>query len=80
MKKLSFVIPCYNSEKTIENVVNDIKKVVEKRDAYDYEIILVNDFSKDRTSSVLEMLAMNDEKIVVINFAKRPARSVNGWI
>ena len=70
MKKLSFVIPCYNSEKTIENVINDIKKVVENRDAYDYEIVLVNDFSKDRTSSVLEMLAMNDEKIVVINFAK----------
>ena len=70
MKKLSFVIPCYNSEKTIENVINQIKKVVEKRDAYDYEIILVNDFSKDRTSSVLKMLAMNDEKIVAINFAK----------
>ena len=71
METLSFVIPCYNSEKTIENVVNDIKKMVElKSESYDYEIVLVNDFSKDGTSSKIETLAANDEKIVGINFAK----------
>ena len=71
METLSFVIPCYNSEKTIENVVNDIKKMVElKSESYDYEIVLVNDFSKDGTSNKIETLAANDQKIVGINFAK----------
>ena len=47
MKKISFVIPCYGSEHTIENVVNEIRQTVTKRSEYDYEIILVNDYSPD---------------------------------
>ena len=70
MNKLSFVIPCYNSEKTITEVVNSIKKELEKKSFINYEIILVNDFSKDNTSNVIEALAKNDKKIIAINFAK----------
>ncbi len=70
MNKLSFVIPCYNSEKTIKDVVNSIKKELESKYLSDYEIILVNDFSKDNTSAVIENLAQNDQKIVAINFSK----------
>ena len=51
---ISFVIPCYNSEKTIADVVNSIKNEVEKKSFINYEIILVNDFSKDNTSNVIE--------------------------
>ena len=70
MNKLSFVIPCYNSEKTIKDVVNSIKKELESKYLSDYEIILVNDFSRDNTSAVIENLAQNDQKIVAINFSK----------
>lgn len=70
MNKLSFVIPCYNSEKTINDVVNSIKKELESKYLSDYEIILVNDFSRDNTSAVIENLAQNDKKIVAINFSK----------
>ena len=51
--KLSFVIPCYRSENTIETVVNEIRETVATRNAatpltesaqkFNYEIILVND-------------------------------------
>ena len=44
MKKISFVIPCYGSEHTIENVVDEIRQTATKRSEYDYEIILVNDY------------------------------------
>ena len=55
-KKLSFVIPCYYSEKTISLVVDDIFKAFPKED-YQFEIILVNDGSKDKTFSVIKGLA-----------------------
>lgn len=45
MEKLSFVIPCYGSETTIEIVVNEIRETLKQRPEYDYEIILVNDCS-----------------------------------
>ncbi len=67
---LSFVIPCYGSEKTIEYVVNGIVDKVAERDDYDYEIITINDSSPDNVISVLKNLASNNRKIKVIDLAK----------
>lgn len=69
--KISFVIPCYRSEATIEKVVGEIIDTVSQRkDRYDYEIICVNDCSPDNVLSVLKGLAEQDEKIKVIDLSK----------
>ncbi len=48
---ISFVIPCYNSTKTIGTVTAEIAKTMKERmSQYDYEIILVNDCSPDGTT------------------------------
>lgn len=50
-EKISFVIPCYNSTNTIASVVEEIKNVMAgEMSKYDYEIVLVNDGSPDRTT------------------------------
>ncbi len=68
---LSFVIPCYRSELTIEKVIDEIIDTVSQRfDNYDYEIICVNDSSPDNVLSVLKRLAADNRKIKVIDFAK----------
>lgn len=67
---LSFVIPCYRSEKTIEKVCGEIIETVSQREGYDYEIICVNDFSPDNVYSVLERLASENPRIKVINCAR----------
>jgi len=65
MKKLSFVIPCFRSAKTVGRVVNEIIQTVEKDARYDYEIICVNDHSPDNTLEVLLQLAENNHVKVV---------------
>ena len=70
MTRLSFVIPCYHSAKTIGGVVGDIIKTVEKRPEYDYEIILVNDNPPDDTWRVIADLAHSNSKIHGICFSK----------
>lgn len=68
-KTISFVIPCYYSEKTIEDVVDEI--VLEfPNEEYDREIVLVNDGSKDRTYDVLCQLAKKYSGIKAVNLAK----------
>lgn len=67
MKKVSFVIPCYNSEKTIQNVVQEIK---ESNISYEKEIILVNDCSSDATWDVITEIAKTNLNIKAINFSK----------
>ena len=58
--KISFVIPCYRSEKTIEGVVAEIKSVVSRRPEVDYEIVMVSDHSPDNVYSVIERLCRDD--------------------
>ena len=47
--KLSFVIPCYRSEKTIIPVLEEIQDKMRERSEYDYEVITVNDYSPDHS-------------------------------
>lgn len=70
MKKISFVIPCYGSEKTIEKVVEEIEEVISQRRDYRYEIITVNDSSPDNVFFVLKKLAKKNKKIKVVDLAK----------
>lgn len=70
MSKLSFVIPCYGSETTIEIVVNVIKETLRQRPEYEYEIILVNDCSPDQVWERIRALALSDSRITGINLAK----------
>lgn len=68
--KLSFVIPCYRSENTIETVVQEIRDTVATRSGTDYEIILVNDCSPDGVWQVIKRLAAEDSHIRGICLAK----------
>lgn len=54
--KLSVVIPCYRSEKTIEPVVAELRGVLAKLPDWTYEIILVSDASPDRVFEVITKL------------------------
>ncbi|MBO5623972.1 MAG: glycosyltransferase family 2 protein [Butyrivibrio sp.] len=71
-KKISFVIPCYRSEKTIGGVINEIDETMQKMQKYTYEIVLVNDGSPDNTWDTICEIAGKDSKghILGINFAK----------
>ena len=68
-KKISFVIPCYRSENTIEAVVEDICKEFPSEE-YDKEIVLVNDGSRDGTYAKLRELADKNSEVVAINLSK----------
>lgn len=71
MKKLvSFVIPCYNSSKMIEKVVEEIETTMAGLTRYNYEIILVNDCSPDETFHVIERICRKNDKVCGIDLAK----------
>lgn len=47
--KLSLVVPCYNEEGNIRAFYTEAKRVFDAED-YEYEIIFVNDGSRDKTT------------------------------
>lgn len=70
MSKISFVIPCYRSEHTIEAVVAEIMDTMKGLAAYDYDIFLVNDCSPDNTFSVIRQICEKYNNIKGISLAK----------
>lgn len=69
-RKISYVIPCYGSERTIEGVVREIDELQEKHPEDEYEIILVNDSSPDNVWSVIQKLTKENKRVQGINLAK----------
>ena len=70
MSKISFVIPCYRSAKTIEGVVAEIQNTMESIPKYVYDIFLVNDCSPDDTYEVIRALCTKYDNITGISLAK----------
>jgi len=70
MKKVSVVIPMYYEEEVAKECYNRIKSNLEEIENYDYEIVFVNDGSKDRTLEILEEIAKENSKVKVISFSR----------
>ena len=68
--KISFVIPCYRSEHTLGKVMASLKNVMNQRQNYDYEIILINDCSPDNVGEVIKKMAQEDSRITGIELAR----------
>ena len=70
MSTVSFVIPCYRSEKTLSGVVDEIKSTMGEIGKYGYEIVLVNDSSPDNTWDTIKSLVKENNNVTGINFSK----------
>ena len=73
-KKISFIIPCYGSEKTVGLVIKEIDEKVDEKKEYDYEVIAVNDHSPDNVWEVLKQIAEKNKNVKLINLAKNMNR------
>lgn len=65
----SLVVPLYNEELVIDESYKRLKKVMDCTKE-NYEIIFVNDGSRDKTRDKVEKICRDDEKIKLINFSR----------
>ena len=64
MKKISIVIPCYNEEANIKEIADEIKHIfTDKLKKYDYEILFIDNDSKDDTRKHIRQLCKENKKI-----------------
>lgn len=68
--KVSLIIPVYYNEDNLRPLYDDLKeKFIDKID-YDYEIVMVNDGSKDKSYDVMKELAEKDKNIKIISLSR----------
>ena len=70
MKKISVIIPMYCEEEVAKECYNRLIKVLTNIQNYEYELILVNDGSKDKTLEIIEGIAKEDKNVKVISFSR----------
>lgn len=71
MKKLSIIIPTYFNELNIKKTYKELEKeVLIKLKKYDYELIFVDDGSKDNTVSEINEVMKNHKKIKLVTLSK----------
>lgn len=77
MKKISILIPCYNEEASLPLLYNELVKLMDSHTNYAWEVLTVNDGSKDRTLEVIKDLRKKDNRICYVdlsrNFGKEKA-------
>jgi glycosyltransferase involved in cell wall biosynthesis len=67
--RFSLIIFCYNEEGSIENVVSSAIRFLTERN-WDYEVIIVDDGSTDKTPQIMERLMASLKDVSVISHAK----------
>ena len=70
MKKISIVIPMYNEHEIANMCYKRINEVIKQLNNYEYEIIFINDGSKDNTQLILEEIAKEDKNVKILSFSR----------
>jgi glucosyltransferase len=66
---LSLIMPCYNEEKVLSQVYEDTVKVCESINK-SFELIFIDDGSKDTTLNIIKRIAFNDTRVHYISFSR----------
>lgn len=69
-KKISVIVPCFNEGETVSLFYDEISKIIKKMDYVDFELLFVNDGSKDETLNILKNLSKKDKIVKYISFSR----------
>ena len=69
-KKVSLVIPMYYEEEVANECYERVQKILKGLEKYDYEIIFINDGSKDKTLEILKNIAEENKNVKIISFSR----------
>ena len=66
---ISLIIPCFNEEESLPLFYPEATSVLQKMNC-DYELIFVNDGSRDRTLAILKELSEKDPHVIYLSFSR----------
>ena len=71
MKKISYVLPVFNEAESIERFYSELRRALEKiRSRYSFELIFVNDGSRDDSLEHLRRIHARDREVKVVDFSR----------
>lgn len=79
MKKISILVPCYNEEASLPLLYNELVKLMNSHSNYAWEILMINDGSKDRTFEIIKDLRKKDIESAMLTFLEISGKKKLCW-
>lgn len=76
MKKISIIIPAYNEEESLPFLYERLEKLMNEINNYEFEILFVNDGSKDKTIELIKQMREKDERISYVDFSRNFGKEI----
>ena len=76
MKKISIIIPAYNEEESLPMLRDRIEKLMDSMKNYEFEILFVNDGSKDRTIEIIKKMREEDTRFNYVDFSRNFGKEI----
>ena len=70
MEKITVIVPCYNEEAALHYYYKEMSRVMDEMNDVDFELLFVNDGSKDKTLEIMMELAKKDSRVKYISFSR----------
>ena len=76
MKKINIIIPAYNEEESLPYLYDRLKKLMDDMKNYEFEVLFVNDGSKDKTIKIIKEFRQKDERISYVDFSRNFGKEI----
>ena len=76
MKKISVIIPAYNEEESLPFLYERMKELMKNMSNYEFEILFVNDGSKDKTIEIIKKMREEDKRICYVDFSRNFGKEI----
>lgn len=70
MRKVSVLVPCYNEEASLPLLYHEMNKLMHKEKSYEWELLFVNDGSKDNTINIIKELREKDKRVCYVDLSR----------
>ena len=76
MKKITVIIPAYNEEESLPPLYERLEKLMSSMEHYEFEILFVNDGSKDNTINLIKEYREKDNRISYVDFSRNFGKEI----
>jgi len=76
MKKISIIVPAYNEEESLPYLFERLNKLMDEVKNYEFEILFVNDGSKDKTYELIKEYREKDKRYCYVDFSRNFGKEI----
>ena len=76
MKKITIIVPAYNEEESLPFLHERLTKLINSIENYEFEVLLINDGSKDKTLDIIKEMRQKDERFCYVNLSRNFGKEI----